>query len=114
MGTTTSPLLVTQSTTSSSNGSQPPNQPSTRSRCLTTASTTSLSIPTNIDCISNPSSFGPKGQRLTFNKQRKVRIAIEVIFERNYYTNYSPNELPSYVKAICDQLKYPNHCSVKK
>lgn len=46
--------------------------------------------------------------------QKKVRITIEVLFERVYYPNYSPDKLPQYVKAICDTLKYPNHATVKK
>lgn len=80
----------------------------------TNLNTTNAKQTTAPDPISNPSSFGPKSKRLNYTKQKKVRVAIEVIFERMFYTTYLPEELPKYVKTICDILSYPNHASVKR
>ena len=101
-----------------SKGTSPPS-----SNILTDNSTSLLSSPpsTNLALESQTPastlSFGPKGQRLTFRSQEKMRIAIEVYFERNYYDSYSPEHLNGpggIVHQICQAFKYKSHATVRQ
>ena len=81
--------------------------PSSASTCIDLTSAT-------INHMSNVSSFGPKGKRPTFEKQEKVRITVEVYFERHLHTNYLPEQLPSYIKVIYHTFKLKCHSTMKK
>lgn len=78
-----------------------------------TTSSSQSSTSTTIDSISNPSAFGPKGKHFNFIKQAKIRTAIDVYFTMNFYDTYSPDELPVYVKIICEAFKLHCHSTVK-
>lgn len=102
--------------------SNPITSPSSSIETSSSVFTSPTTPPTPTDAFSYPEMpytsqyLGPMKQRMIYSKQEKVRIAIEVIFERVYYDTFTSEQLTgenSIVDAICKQLNYHHYTTAK-
>ena len=78
----------------------------------TTPTHSTTTIPYN-DMPHSALSLGPKKQKMNFDQQKEIRIAIKVIFEIIYYDTFTMEQLTKVINKVMHMLNYHHYSTVK-